>query len=51
MDANDDDRRKQKMQDRQRVSGFAKLYAALTSLQAEIEEVMLDFEGHMDILT
>jgi hypothetical protein len=44
-------RRKQKMQDRQRVSGFARLYAALRTMQAEIEEVMLEFEGHMDLLT
>lgn len=38
------------MQDRQRVPGFARLYAALRTLQSEIEEVMLDFEGHMDLL-
>lgn len=38
------------MQDRQQVTGFARLYAALRSLQAEIEEVMVDFEGQMDIL-
>jgi rabenosyn-5 len=39
------------MQDRQRVSGFARLYAALRKSQVEIEEAMGDFEAQMDILT
>lgn len=43
--------RKQKMQDRQRVSGFARLYAALRGLQVDIEEAMGEFEAQMDILT
>ena len=44
-------RRKQKIADRQRVNGFARLYQALRTLQAEIEEMMPDFEEQMDILT
>ncbi|WWC86709.1 uncharacterized protein L201_001586 [Kwoniella dendrophila CBS 6074] len=43
--------RKQKMQDRQRVTGFAKLYSALRSLQGEIEELMPEFEDQLAELT
>ena len=43
-------RRKQKMADRKRVTGFQRLYQALRSLQGEIEELMPDFEEQMDIL-
>lgn len=43
-------RRKQKMADRQRVTSFAKLYALLHQLQAEIEDAMPEFEDAMEIL-
>ncbi|WVR04794.1 hypothetical protein IAU60_001806 [Kwoniella sp. DSM 27419] len=43
--------RKQKMQDRQRVNGFARLYQALRSLQAEIEELMPEYEDQLAELT
>ncbi|WVQ75855.1 hypothetical protein IAR50_005488 [Cryptococcus sp. DSM 104548] len=36
--------RKQKMQDRQRVSGFTRLYQALRTLQAEIEELSTELD-------
>jgi len=44
-------RRKQKIQDRQRVTGFARLYQMLRGLQAEIEEVLPEFEEQLDYLT
>jgi hypothetical protein len=44
-------RRKQKMQDRQRVGLFARLYQALRSLQGEIEDTLPDFEEQMYELT
>ncbi|WWD00801.1 hypothetical protein V866_007737 [Kwoniella sp. B9012] len=43
--------RKQKMQDRQRVTGFARLYSALRSLQSNIEELMPEFEDLLADLT
>ncbi|WRT64590.1 uncharacterized protein IL334_001522 [Kwoniella shivajii] len=43
--------RKQKMQDRQRVTGFAKLYSALRTLQSDIEELMPEFEDQLAELT
>lgn len=43
-------RRKQKMQDRQRVTGFARLYQALRTLQAEIEDLAADFEEQLSEL-
>lgn len=45
------DSRKQKMADRTRVTGFARLYQALKTLQAEIDDMMPDFEEQMEILT
>ncbi|OXB35048.1 hypothetical protein J007_05288 [Cryptococcus neoformans] len=42
--------RKQKMQDRQRVTGFARLYQALRTLQAEIEDLAADFEEQLSEL-
>ncbi|RXK40873.1 hypothetical protein M231_01721 [Tremella mesenterica] len=39
--------RKQKMTDRQKVSGFARLYGILRSLQAEIESLMPDYEDSL----
>ena len=43
-------RRKQRIADRQRMTGFARLYQALRSLQSEVEDTMPDFEEQMDIL-
>ncbi|WWC68141.1 uncharacterized protein I206_102064 [Kwoniella pini CBS 10737] len=43
--------RKQKMQDRQRVTGFARLYSALRGLQGDIEELMPEFENQLADLT
>ena len=43
--------RKQKIEDRQRPTGFARLYQMLRTLQAEIEDAMPDFEEQMVILT
>ncbi|WVW78231.1 hypothetical protein I302_100184 [Kwoniella bestiolae CBS 10118] len=43
--------RKQKMQDRQRVTGFARLYSALRGLQGNIEELMPEFEDLLADLT
>lgn len=45
-----DRRRKQKMADRQRPTGFARLYQLLRGLQAEIEETMPEFEDEMQEL-
>ena len=41
----------QKIADRQRVNGFARLYQMLRNLQHEIEDTMPDFEEQMDLLT
>jgi rabenosyn-5 len=43
-------RRKQKIADRQRVSGFARLYGALRTIQHEIEAIMGEFEDQMEDL-
>ncbi|WVQ98252.1 hypothetical protein IAU59_005375 [Kwoniella sp. CBS 9459] len=43
--------RKQKMADRQRVTGFARLYQALRSLQSEIEDLMPEYEDQLAELT
>nr|XP_018265268.1 uncharacterized protein I303_01628 [Kwoniella dejecticola CBS 10117]OBR87426.1 hypothetical protein I303_01628 [Kwoniella dejecticola CBS 10117] len=43
--------RKQKMQDRQRVTGFTRLYTALRGLQGDIEELMPEFEDQLADLT
>ncbi|WVQ79874.1 hypothetical protein IAT38_001974 [Cryptococcus sp. DSM 104549] len=43
--------RKQKMQDRQRVTGFSRLYQALRSLQSEIEDLIPEYEDHLVELT
>ena len=39
------------MQDRKRVTAYERLYQALRGLQAEIEEVLPDFEEQLDCLT
>ncbi|WVF69598.1 hypothetical protein IAT40_004376 [Kwoniella sp. CBS 6097] len=43
--------RKQKMADRQRVNGFARLYQALRTLQSEIEDLMPEYEDQLAELT
>ncbi|WWD21672.1 hypothetical protein CI109_106158 [Kwoniella shandongensis] len=43
--------RKQKMQDRQRVTGFARLYQAMRDLQSEIEDLIPDYEDQLMELT
>ncbi|OCF45785.1 hypothetical protein I317_00273 [Kwoniella heveanensis CBS 569] len=43
--------RKQKMADRQRINGFARLYQALRMLQSEIEELMPEYEDQLAELT
>ena len=42
--------RKQKMADRQRVNGFARLYTAIRSIQHEVEDLMPEFEEQMESL-
>ena len=43
-------RRKQRIADRIRITGFAKLYQMLRTLQAEIEDTLPDFEDQMELL-
>jgi rabenosyn-5 len=43
-------RRKQKIADRQRVTGFARLYGTIRTIQGEIESQMSDFEEQMEDL-
>ena len=43
-------RRKQKIADRQRVTGFARLYGTIRTIQREIESQMSDFEEQMEEL-
>ncbi|ORX34061.1 FYVE zinc finger-domain-containing protein [Kockovaella imperatae] len=43
--------RKQRIADRERVSGFSRVYKALRSLQSDIEDLIPDFEEHMGILS
>jgi hypothetical protein len=43
-------RRKQKIADRSRVSGFARLYGALRTIQHEIEAQMSECEEQMEDL-
>ena len=44
-------RRKQKMADRSRVGGYARLYHMLRNLQAEIENLMPDYEDALSELS
>lgn len=41
-------RRKHKILDRQRTTGFARLYQALRAIQHEIEELTPEFEDQME---
>jgi hypothetical protein len=43
-------RRKQKIADRSRVNGFARLYGTIRTIQHEIESQMSDFEELMEEL-
>ncbi|KAK8847582.1 hypothetical protein IAR55_005441 [Kwoniella newhampshirensis] len=43
--------RKQKIQDQQRVTGFARLYQAMRTLQSEIEDLIPDYEDQLMELT